>query len=239
MAAKLKGSVTIEADKDYKKGDKIAIEDKEFTADQDDFEAALEQRLKRERKKTSEAEERLAAAEAELTEAKKKGEGKGAEVDTKTAERLQKLEDENKALSLQIKLDSAIKKAGVELPEQFRKAISLKPNASEDAIDEAVKEQVKAFNDLKKALGAPEKKVDADGKPITEEPKKPGEGIGAGGSGDPQMAAGDKAKLDGLMARAKLHMPHMVGNLERLNAQGQMDTLLHYEANKLLEPKAK
>lgn len=235
MAAKLKGSIKVKADKDYKKGDEIELTDQEFTADQDDFEAALEGRLKREKKKTDEAEEKAKTVEAELEELKKKGGKESGEVDAKTAERLANLENENKRLLQNMKIDAAIKKAGVELPAQFRNAISLKPNAGEDAIEDAVKEQVKAYNELKKSLGVKEK---AEGEEEEETPPaKPGAGMGAGGQG--KVTEKKNPELEGLMELAKRHQPGMVQNLSSLDDAGKAEVLKEWQNQGLLEAKKK
>lgn len=240
MGAKIKGSIKVKAEKDFKKGDEIELSDVTFDADQEDFEAALEPRLKRERKKISEAEERAEKAEKALADAEKAGKEKGGEVDSKTAERLEKLEAENKSLQLKMKVESAIKKAGVELPEQFRNAISLKPNASDDAIEEAVKDQVKAFNDLKKSLGAPEKAQTEEEKAAAkaaEAAKKPGNGLGNQGQGDPPQTPQQKQDLERLMNLARQFVPGQLTNLENLDDAGKLDVLSSWEANKMFEAK--
>lgn len=236
MAAKLKGSIKVKAEKDYKKGDDIEIADQEFTADQDDFEAALEGRLKREKKKTTEAEEKLTALEMENAELKKKGGKEGGEVDEKTTQRLEALELENKRLQQSIKIDSAIRKAGVELPTQFRNAINLKPNASDDAIEEAVKEQVKELTAFKKSLGVKEKAVGEE-ETEEEEAAAPGKGLGVGGQG--AVPPKKNPELDGLMELAKRFQPGMVTNLDNLDDAGKAEVLTEWKNQGLLEAKKK
>ncbi len=240
MGAKIKGSIKVKADKDYKKGDDIEITDQTFEADQEDFEAALEPRLKRERKKNTETEDALEKATKELEELKKKGD-KGGEADEKTAARLAELEETNKRLILEQKIDRAIKKSGVELPAQFRNAITLKSNASDSAIEDAVAEQVKELKEFKKSLGVDDKKnetaEEAEAKKKAAE--KPGAGSGQQGAGKPLETPEEKQRLDVLAKKAQQFVPHMVGNLANLDDAGKLEVLTSWDQNKLLEPKAK
>lgn len=215
MPAQLKGSAKIKLEADYKAGEEIEVKDITFEADQTDFERSLRDRLAQQKRQHEQEKQDLVKQIDEL----KSGAPKP---DEQTLLKLTRLENELAQNKLQIRIDNALKKKELlDLPEAFRGAIKLKPDASDEDVEAAVAAVAEDFNQLKTKLGG--------GAP---EPKKPNLGNpGTGGSKDP------KDKADDLKDKVKRFRPDLHKMLESMDAEQQLEVMQSWNDQGLLKPK--
>lgn len=225
MPANLKGSAEVTVPADAKPGDKFKVEGITFEVEQDDFERSLRTRLSQQ-KRQHETE----LAELDKThkeELAKLGKGDKEPEANKATEKMEKELAEMKAkfaqAELQGRLTAALAAAGLDkAPAVYRNSVTLKADASDDDIAEAVK-KLSEDPDLQKLLG-------------TETTEPTIKAIGnRGGSGGADKGAEDKHLA--LMRKAELNQPKLHRMLAGMEPEQQKTTLADWEAQGSLEAK--
>jgi hypothetical protein len=190
------------ADKAVAAGEEIELET-EVDVPQDQFDAAVRDRLNRKDAQLQEVIDSKNALTAELEKLKKTGEEKPDEAASK---RMAELEKQLKETRDQIaerdhrdQVRQVIEKNAPKLPPIFRDRVNVKPGASAEDIAAAVTEQVEAYKVHRKELGLSENPDEPAVKPQNQ-------GIGFSGSGGPQAPkpGAGKAALELVSKHPKL-----------------------------------
>lgn len=214
MPAQLKGSAKIKLETDYKAGDEIEVKDITFEADQSDFERSLRDRLAQQKRQHEQEKQDLTKQIEDL----KSGAPKP---DEQTMIKLNRLENELAQSKLQSRIDGALKKKELlDLPDAYRSAIKLKPDASDEELEAAVAAVAEDFNQLKTKLGG------------TTEKKTVNLGnSGNGGSKD------TKDKAEDLKDKIKRFRPDLHKMLESVDPEQQLEVMQSWSDQGLLKPK--